>query len=429
MAELLNLSEEIRRQRVIINQNSQEQIHLTVFLGLYNAERYIDSLQDQIAGQIAQGYKLVVVDNHSEDSTWKLIQEWPSRFECNVVLVKNPINLGGSGSINLNLDLVDTEWVTYLHQDDFYFTNHLEILLGAAQSASDATASISSSMGSMDGEGRRIPGRIRAGWLLTDKNRETNFLANLRSQSVPWGSTIFRTQSYKEVVSNWHSNAFPDTEMILKLLCIGETNFLNIETMLYRENPMSESHRVQKIEGSVASTTSLARVFSSDNFITFTSRIDPHSRTKFFNGVMSAISIRLGNNNLTPLIQLIAAESLAIAWDYSEFECLESLKEIYQNFNSDFTVKLMNDIEMFLFAGTTRNFLDSQVVLDFQPLVNTTEEKVRRKNLHVMRITHLLEGKVFNYLPNIARQKVLLILLKIKIKISRNHPWDFRWKK
>jgi glycosyltransferase involved in cell wall biosynthesis len=429
LAKTLDLSEELRRQRVVIEQRSQQRFQLTVFLGLYNAERYINSLQDQISGQILKGYTLIVVDNHSGDSTWQLIQEWPGKFECNVVLVKNPINLGGSGSINLNLDLVNTEWVTYLHQDDFYFSYHLDTLLTAAERASNETVSISTSMGSMDGEGKRIPGKIRAGWLLTNKNRETNFLANLRSQSVPWGSTIFRTQGYREVVSNWHSNAFPDTEMILKLLCIGETDFLNIETMLYRENPLSESHRVQKIESSVASATSLARVFSSDNFIKFTSELDINSRSQFFTGVMSAISIRLGKNNLTPLIQLIAAESLSVAWDYSEFECLESLKEIYKNLNSDFTVNLMSDLGKFLFDTTTRSSLDRQAVLDFQSLVSVDEKNVRPNLEHIKRVTRFLDSKILDNLPNNVRQKVLIWLLNFKIKITRNHPWDFRWKK
>ena len=75
-------------------QNSSE---ITVFLGIYNGENYLQSLRNQLKSQKFQGFKLVVVDNASTDNSFEQLGAWKSEFGDRITLHMNDQNLGGGG--------------------------------------------------------------------------------------------------------------------------------------------------------------------------------------------------------------------------------------------------------------------------------------------------------------------------------------------
>jgi len=421
---------EMRKDRVMTNHTPIIGNELTVFLGLYNAETYLPSLLRQLESQEYKDFLLIIVDNNSTDNTWSLIQLWPFILDCEVLLVKNPQNLGAAGSVNFNFDLVTSEWVTFMHQDDFYYPNHLQTLVNQTKKSTHKTVSISTSMGSMDNAGSRTPSKFRAGWLLQNESRETIFLANLRTHCVPWPSTIFRTKNYEAVLPSWHNTSFSDTEMILKLICAGEVKFVPIETMRYRENPLSESHSVNILESRTISATSLARVFASEDFMRFAESVQGDLRQKFLEGVISGIEIRLGKGEITSLIQLIALESMNFAWKYSQVLNLKILQGVFRQLQSPFSEDLFGELAKNISARDNVKSAEIPSV-DIAQLIKelNTNNVNEARGSRILSKLKALDGILFRICPKTIRRLILVFTIKMRFKRDPTHPWNFTWRK
>ena len=108
--------------------NGKAYYPLTLFLGLYNAEKYLAGLKVQITKQKSNSFNLLIVDNASTDSTWLQLENFISDIDVPITLVKNPLNLGSTGSQVLNFDLLNSDWFAFIHQDDYYSPNHVKTL-------------------------------------------------------------------------------------------------------------------------------------------------------------------------------------------------------------------------------------------------------------------------------------------------------------
>ena len=421
---------EQRKKRVLSTDAPIISKDVTVFLGLYNAEKYLPSLLHQLESQVYKDFLLIIVDNNSTDGTWSSIQQWPMMLDCDVLLVKNPQNLGSAGSVNLNFDLVKSEWITFIHQDDFYFPNHLQTLVNEIKTSTKNTVAISTSMGSMDNTGIQTPSKFRAGWLLRHESRETIFLANLRTHCVPWPSTIFRTKNYEAVLPSWHSTSFADTEMILKLICAGEVIFVPTETMCYRENPLSESHSVNILESKIISATSLARVFASEDFMRFTESVHEDLRQKFLVGIILGIEVRLGKGSITTLIQLIALESMNFAWRYSQVINLRILQGVFTALESSFSENLFSNLAKNISAGVSEKSseIPSVDVAQLIKELNKVNLNERRGSQTLSKLK-TLDGILSRLCPKRIRRLMLVCAMRIRLKLDPTHPWNFRWRK
>ncbi len=211
---------------------------VTIFLGLYNAEPYLKSLEHQLSSQESQ-VKIVVVDNMSTDNTWALIQDWLRLFPGQIKLARNPVNLGGTGTLFANLDLIPTRWVVTFHQDDFYKPSHVRILSNGIARATPSQVGFATDMGSMTSDGHAMTSPPRASWTLPNTSIETMFLSNLRLHNFPFPAAALRVEALLRNSIPWHSTTFPDTELVLGWVLRGELVHLEGETMLYRENPES----------------------------------------------------------------------------------------------------------------------------------------------------------------------------------------------
>ena len=421
---------ELRKKRILSIDAPIISKEVTVFLGLYNAEKYLPSLLYQLESQVYKDFLLIIVDNNSTDSTWSSIQQWPIILDCDVLLVKNPQNLGSAGSVSFNFDLVASEWITFIHQDDFYFPNHLQTLINEIKTCTKNTVSISTSMGSMDNTGMHIASKFRAGWLLQHESRETIFLANLRTHCVPWPSTIFRTKNYEAVLPSWHSTSFADTEMILKLICAGEVIFVPTETMCYRENPLSESHSVNIVESKTISATSLARVFASEDFMRFAESVHEDLRQKFLAGIILGIEVRLGKGSITTLIQLIALESMNFAWRYSQVLNLRILQGVFTALESPFSENLFSNLAKNISAGGSEQSseIPSVDVAQLIKELNKVNLKEPRGSLTLSKFK-TLDGILSRLCPKTIRRLILVCAMRIRLKIDPTHPWNFTWRK
>jgi hypothetical protein len=412
-----DLLEKLRQARELIVGRQPASVFLTVYIGVYNGKEYLPEIKKFLESSYWEDFNLVVVDNASTDKSWEEIKQWAAFLRMPHKLVRNSINLGGGGSFELNKDLLKSEWVTFIHQDDIYFSNHLYELSNAAKSAKSEVIAISTEMGSMDHVGTLKYSTPRPIWLLKNKTPISYFLSNLKTHLVPWGSSIFRTKEFLSVDLAWHSTAFPDTEMLLKMCALGEFVNLPIQTMLYRENPMSESHGLGNPEKEIAAVAALSRVFASEEFKKLAVEVENARREGFLSEIKKGIGIRIQDRTLAKIVELIVEESLLIAWSYGEKNLVEAVSSKYADFGASRVTELFDRILGYE-SEPRRDFSgQGEEELKVSPLQN--ENDLARNRV-------ILEA-VLKYLPYRKRRFLLKTLLKLKILFTKNHPHKFSW--
>ena len=407
----------LRKSRDVIINGKQESDFLTVYIGVYNGIEYLQLIREFLEESYWEKFNLIIVDNASEDDSWNEIKKWIKFLRIPFTLVRNPINLGGGGSFELNKDLLKTKWVTFIHQDDIYKKNHLEVLTEAAKKAEPEVIAISTEMGSIDEWGREKFSTPRPIWLLQDKSPISYFLANLKTHLVPWGSTIFRTKEFLSVDLAWHSTAFPDTEMVLKMSALGVFKNLPVQTMLYRENLISESHGLGNPEKEIASVAALSRVFASSQFKTLAQDVSISRREEFRMNLNKGVRSRLQDEKLIKIVELIAEESLLIAWGYDEPNLVKSVSLKYEDFGADRVTSLFDRILEFHHEVGAETLISDQETK--RHVSGAEKAKLAKKRT-------LLDLIVKNF-PYKYRRIILKTLLRLKIKFNKNHPHKFGW--
>ena len=424
------LFDKARKSRLVIGDFDRlNNLDFTVFLGLYNADQYIDDIFFQITSQLDQKFNLIVADNCSTDFTWKRILELVNAFEGRIKIVKNPLNFGGAGSLAFNFDLIETDWWCAWHQDDYYFPNHIATFRNTIRTLDSEVVGISADMGSNSSEGKRIAMKPRANWLLKDFDKIDLFIANLRTQVIPFPATAFRRDVFKDAITPWHSTAFSDTETTMLMCSKGKFEFSNKMTMRYRENEMSESHSINNHESLFGIGASLTRVFSSDAFVNIAKNIEEDERKVFLEALNNSIQIRLGPSEYSKFIQLLMAESCMVAWGYEETNSLLQVKSYFKDIGSTFSPELFSNILDFLgeeqnLQNDSKNTTTIQFLNEF---LGGSDSSVNSKNQQLS-LAHNFYNKIMKHLPYALQKKTGQFLLKLKIKPNPEHPWNFKWK-
>jgi glycosyltransferase involved in cell wall biosynthesis len=393
---------------------------LTVFVGVYNAEAYLDAVLHQLLQQDLSGCSLLVVDNQSTDNTWLELQQWLKILP--VRLVRNHKNYGATGSLYLNIDLISSPWVTFMHQDDVYLPAHLSTFVNSLQGENHDVVTVSTDMGSVDLEGTQYPSPPRAAWLIPDDSKETNFLANLRLQAVPWPSTAFRTEVLLDVASAWHSSSFQDTEMMLHIAMLGKSRYLHTQTMLYRENPDSGSHELNLMEREVGAGLALMRVFSSDRFGEFASGIRAENRKFFSRAAISGIHARLGDGEICKYVQLQAAEIMAFRWGYGVGELNHLVACAYEEMGARRTVDFLQGLNQSEPLSISK--IELAALYSFKPKF----EPVKRAKLASTSTWQYLGITTLSKFPLPAKRHLFRLVAGFLTKNDPAHPWNYRWR-
>jgi hypothetical protein len=322
-------------------------LNTTVFLGLYKGEQYIKERIQDLEAQTSQDFYLVVVDNCSPGfdlSTLSNLLESSKKFANRYKLVQNPINLGGLGSFQLNLDLVPTAWITFFHQDDKYLPNHIESHLQAIRSGNESLSSVSTDLGSLNSEGKKVPVPPRANWFIDNSSEQATFLANVAEQVVPFASLSMRKAIFDADQVAMHTVAFSDSEQTLKSLMRGEHEFIKKQTVLYRENPISESHTQGAKVRTFSATIGLLKVFASDLFIDYARKISSNDRGPFVVKLEDAIRRRIQDSAFADLVWTTALEQLNVAWQYGESNSTSATRDVFNLLGESYTPDILNAI-------------------------------------------------------------------------------------
>jgi glycosyltransferase involved in cell wall biosynthesis len=414
-------------QRTVVldnNPNKQKFNLITVYVGLYNAIAYLDSLFESIKLQTNTQFKLVLADNHSTDGTWERVLSWQELLPNEVILIRNPCNVGGTANLQMNLDLIDTDWFCAFHQDDIYLENHVETLVEGIRASIEDQIMISTEMLSIDESGNKLPMKPRSAWLISEMTKEEQFVANLFTHSIYWPCTAFKTAPFKEIEVPWHSAAFPDTEILLRLLSFGRGLQISKPTMYYRENTQSMSHFLDQEEVMFGAAASLIRVFSSEEFKKIIENQEKEAFEEFSKKVLNGLNIRLKDNqHLVRLVTFYALEMMNSARGYESGNSITELLNVYNEFNGERTVEVLQNVIEFQDA-IKKDAATSLLGLIREQIGPSPTSNSATYSSFPNRNFYLGLGK-FQLLYYLLKKSVIKKALLIKIKVSRNHPWKF----
>jgi glycosyltransferase involved in cell wall biosynthesis len=318
--------------------------NITLYLGIYNGEKYIDSLLEQIQSQDHQKFNILVVDNNSSDESKKMFGKWRKIYNNNFQFVKNEVNYGSHGSLFKNMDKIKTPWFCTLHQDDYYKPDHISTISELILSSRKNIVGVSTTMGSMSNSGKILNSKPRVTWFSSNLDEPGQFLQNLKAQTVPFPATAFNLSVFKKTVVPFHSPTFSDTEQTLRMLGYGRFIFSQKETMYYRENPDSESHVLNIKERTIGASVALSRIFNSNEFDLILNKVVEKKRNLFATQLIEALSQRIPESDLLIATQTIALERMIAKWGYGEKIISSLLGKNYADISSPLAVDVINNL-------------------------------------------------------------------------------------
>jgi hypothetical protein len=405
----------LRRDRKTVGQFSGGfGFKTTVFLGLFEGKQYLQARIKELEAQTSQDFFLLIVDNCSSDFdmdyTQALLIE-SAIFKDRFRIVRNPVNLGGQGSFQLNVDLVKTPWITTVHQDDQYLSSHLATHLQEINKCSDEIISVSTDTGSLNADGKKQPVPPRANWFIENKTSYDQFLAIVAEQVIPFPAFSIRTTFVELNEVPWHTAAFSDSEQTLRELMRGKHKFIRKQTVLYRENPNSESHTQGEKVRIYSATLGLLRVFGSNEFVNFLRGLQKDNRGAFASKLESAINRRISNPEYAKLIWSMCLEQMTHAWAYEESKTTAATSEMFSKLGQSYTPGILNGILSKL--DPSRKF-EHDNSANRAPLESL--ETPERQRLTILSILYLVVGR----LPYFLRRRIFQIYNFLQVKLRNN---------
>ena len=103
--------------------NKQE---IDIIMGIYNCEKYLEESILSIVNQTYKCWKLILCDDGSTDSTYKIAKKFHDKYKNQIVLLKNEKNMGLNFTLNKCLKYVTGEFIARQDADDTSSINRLE---------------------------------------------------------------------------------------------------------------------------------------------------------------------------------------------------------------------------------------------------------------------------------------------------------------
>jgi hypothetical protein len=127
---------------------------------------------------------------------------------------------------------------------------------------------------------------------------------------------------------------------------LGHGSFISSEkeTMLYRENPNSESHVLNEKERIIGAAVALSRIFCSNEFNAVLDVVDRSKQEAFASQLIPALEHRIPKSELLNVVENLALEQMILKWGYSNRKISKLLGRNYAEQLSSQTVHTLNNL-------------------------------------------------------------------------------------
>ncbi len=242
---------------------------VSIVMPCYNSEKYLKEAIDSILSQTFCDFELIIIDDGSVDSTWKIINDYKS-IDFRIMAIKSDKNQGISKTMNIGLNIARGDYITRMDSDDISIENRLEEQVCFLEK-NEKYGMCSVYMSSIDKEGKDLPEKlyynvnIPLEWLFIWLNPISN------------APTMFRSEILKK-----HKIYFDD-----KFVTAEDYNFLSkivlytkpyqIPKILYKYRIHDKNISNNNLELSCANSIKVSNAFSS----AITSKVPPKFHSCF----------------------------------------------------------------------------------------------------------------------------------------------------
>ena len=380
-----------------------------VFLGIYNAERFIPKIGKWLPNLRFGDSVLVIADNASTDNSLEMVTELALKSPVPYAAIRNAHNYGGYGNLAVNLEhFQHAKWVTTLHQDDAYAANHLTGHIEILNNLPDKLGMIASEAKSIDIRGRSVP-YPRASWLLEPGAEPvTIFLAHLKQHVFPFSGATFAKQALLDFPIPWHSTAFPDTELVMKMVADYRFTLAPGITVEYLENPQSESHSLSDSHRDFGAFQALIRTFAHPNYARICKAVDPESQGMFLTAMEEGIQVRIRDPQLRNLLIQTSLELSSEHFGLSP-QIADRLVEIYADAKDFRAVEVLTNVG----DGGRKGF---------------NLENPRAGNEHPRRASRGFLLTLLGLLPRRLRVSLAKSIMSSTLGKRMLRSWNFEWR-
>lgn len=97
-----------------------------IIMGVYNCEKYLAESIDSILAQTYKNWRLIICDDSSSDSTYKIAEKYSKKFSNKIILLRNEKNMGLNYTLNKCIDVSDAKYVARQDGDDISEPDRIE---------------------------------------------------------------------------------------------------------------------------------------------------------------------------------------------------------------------------------------------------------------------------------------------------------------
>ena len=105
---------------------------ISIVMPVFNAEEYLKKSIESILDQTYPAWELIIIDNGSEDDSFRICQEY-AKNEERILVLHQYQNKGVSAARNLGVEKATGNYVTFLDADDWVAPDYLEQLVKMAK--------------------------------------------------------------------------------------------------------------------------------------------------------------------------------------------------------------------------------------------------------------------------------------------------------
>lgn len=196
-----------------------EQLQVTVVIPNYNNERYIERCINSILRQSYKSACVIVVDDCSTDNSREIIKNLEEKY-LNIKCIYLEKNAGVSNARNIGLNNVQTEYVTYIDGDDFYYNpykleNEMALIKKYSDYGIDIVAYSPIVISDEKGHISREPS-LRRGKFVSG-NAKLDFISRNKSNTIPRDYCVKKNILMKVGAYSFYKNFYEDLDLLLRL--------------------------------------------------------------------------------------------------------------------------------------------------------------------------------------------------------------------
>lgn len=91
---------------------------ISVIMGSYNCEKTLKESINSIINQTYENWQLIICDDCSSDSSYKIAKSYKKKYEDKIILIRNKVNLGLAGALNECLKHATGKYIARQDADD-----------------------------------------------------------------------------------------------------------------------------------------------------------------------------------------------------------------------------------------------------------------------------------------------------------------------